>query len=186
MCLEDAGGQPRELLTIEVAAVSMSWFFPRAEDEEEVGQYWEVQDGQKRQRKSLDHFKVEVAKVKEFGIQKGSGVFVCVRVRVRQCVCRSAFLYASGGIFCGRLCKAFSLAEALEGLRIWRFVAEDKEAFFAKATEAKEAPLAEAEEANTSKSFRRIQQPLPRIFISANAPSLLCAQFGCAVICCVI
>jgi hypothetical protein len=45
-------------------------------DEEEdgtVGQYWEVQDGQKRQRKSLDVFKVEVAKVKDTEIKKGAG-----------------------------------------------------------------------------------------------------------------
>lgn len=45
------------------------------EDEEDgnVGQYWDVQQGQKRQRKSLEHFKVEVAKTKEFEVKKGSG-----------------------------------------------------------------------------------------------------------------
>ena len=45
------------------------------DDEEDgaVGQYWEVQDGQKRQRKSLDVFKVEVAKVKDTEVKKGAG-----------------------------------------------------------------------------------------------------------------
>jgi hypothetical protein len=43
-------------------------------DDANVGQYWEVQEGQKRQRKSLEHFKVEVAKTKELEVKTGAGV----------------------------------------------------------------------------------------------------------------
>ena len=39
----------------------------------DVGQYWEVQEGKKRERKSLEAFKVEVAKPKEVETQKGTG-----------------------------------------------------------------------------------------------------------------
>ena len=42
-------------------------------DDANVGQYWEVQEGQKRQRKSLEHFKVEVAKTKELEVKTGAG-----------------------------------------------------------------------------------------------------------------
>ena len=42
------------------------------EDDANVGQYWEVQEGGKRQRKSLEHFKVEAAKP-EKEIVKGTG-----------------------------------------------------------------------------------------------------------------
>ena len=48
---------------------------PAADEAEaaDVGQYWEVQEGKKRERKSLEAFKVEVAKPKEVETQKGTG-----------------------------------------------------------------------------------------------------------------
>jgi len=52
------------------------------EDDANVGQYWEVQEGGKRQRKSLEHFKVEAAKP-EKEIVKGTGgrVLSCLSTR---------------------------------------------------------------------------------------------------------
>ena len=55
-----------------------------SEDDANVGQYWEVQEGQKRQRKSLEHFKVEVAKVKETEVRKGTGACACLQRHWRE------------------------------------------------------------------------------------------------------
>ena len=62
-----------------------------------MGQYWELQEGQKRQRKSLEHFKVEVVKVKDVEMKKGAGESRVV-LRRAQVHCTGASLFGKQAI----------------------------------------------------------------------------------------